>query len=303
MFLRFVTNDCRTGQCVNRREWLRIGTLAGMGLAARSRSRADGPLAASVTKNTERPAGFGRARSVIVLCASGGQSQLETWDPKPDAPAEIRGEFSSISTSVAGVRVCEHLPQIARLANQFTIIRSMSHDDLDHGSALYLSLTGQFHPRKSSNFPPRSDDAPALGAILQRIRPTNRFPYTAINLNGPVLIPDVPSPGQYGGFLGRSFEPMTIGDVTDQSTIFDGLEPHLDLPPKRQAARTTLLNAIDRSRHQFEVDRSAMAMSELYRQAYSLLESPQCRQAFDLTQESDRVRDRFLRRHSSGPTR
>jgi hypothetical protein len=204
MTLRFVTGDSLSDRHLNRREWLRIGTLASIGLGANSRHAVTRALATDAVSGPDRPAGFGRAKSVIVLYASGGQSQLDTWDPKPNAPDGIRGEFSSIATSVAGVRVCEHLPRIARLMDQFSLIRNMSHDDLDHGSATYLSLTGQFHPRKSSNPPPRSDDAPALGAILQRIRPTPLFPYTAVNLNGPILVPELPSPGQYGGFLGRT---------------------------------------------------------------------------------------------------
>ena len=164
MSLRFLTGsgDRSRRPGLDRREWLRIGTLAGLGLGAGSLSPQARLLAANAIPNSDCPAGFGRAKSVIVLCASGGQSQLDTWDPKPDAPDSIRGEFASIATSVTGLRLCEHMPRLARLANQFTIIRSMSHDDLDHGSALYLSLTGQFHPRKSSNFPPRPEDAPAV---------------------------------------------------------------------------------------------------------------------------------------------
>lgn len=276
---------------LTRREWLRIGTLSGLGLGIKPNAlKAD-----NRTTGLDFSAGFGRAKSVIVLFASGGQSQLDTWDPKPDAPEAIRGEFSSISTSIPGVRFCEHMPAIAKLANRFTVIRCMSHDDLDHGSAIYLSLTGQFHPRKSSNLPPRPEDAPALGAILQRIRPNQRFPYSGIHLNGPVLIPDVPSPGQYGGFLGRTFEPLTVGDVTQPSTIMDGLEPLPELPAIRQSARSSLLNTVDHARHQFDMDRPTAAMEELYRQAYLLLQSPRCRQAFNLSQEPERVRDRYGR--------
>ena len=289
---RFLSGD---NPLLDRREWLRIGTLASLGFGTQQQIGTRPSWSREAASRSDRPVGFGRARSVIVLFASGGQSQLETWDPKPDAPDGIRGEFASIATSVAGVRFCEHMPRIAKLANRFSVIRSMSHDDLDHGSAIYLSLTGQFHPRKSSNLPPRPEDAPALGAILQRIQPPQRFPYSAINLNGPVLIPDVPSPGQYGGFLGRTYEPLTIGDVTHSSTILDGLDPLPDLPLVRQSARSSLLEAFDQSRRQFGGDRSTRAMSELYRQAHLLLESPRCRQALDLSREPDRVRDRYGR--------
>lgn len=294
MSLGFYTADDQSPWCINRREWLRLGSLSGLTLGATG-IVGSSPLHADSTSTNERPPGFGRAKSVIVLHASGGQSQLDMWDPKPLAPEGIRGEFASIATSVPDVRFCEHLPQVARLANRFTVLRTMSHDDLDHGSAIYLSLTGQFHPRKSSNLPPRPEDAPAIGAILQRIQPPQRFPYSAINLNGPVLIPAVPSPGQYGGFLGRNYEPLTMGDVTDPSTVLAGLESQPELPVVRQSARTTLLQAFDEARQHFEADRSTNAMSELYRQAYSMLSSPRCRHAMDLSQEPDRVRDRYGR--------
>ncbi|MCH7689106.1 MAG: DUF1501 domain-containing protein, partial [Planctomycetes bacterium] len=79
------------------------------------------------------------------------QSHLDLWDPKPDAPREIRGAFQPIPTSVPGTFLCEHMPRIAKLADRYTIVRSMSHEDLDHGSAFYLSMTGQYHARRSSN--------------------------------------------------------------------------------------------------------------------------------------------------------
>src|SRR5215217_2202145 len=86
--------------------------------------------------------GVGQAKSVLVVFASGGQSQIDTWDPKPDAPAEVRGIFKPIATRVTGVRVCEHLPKVARLADRYCVLRTISHDDLDHGSACYAALTG-----------------------------------------------------------------------------------------------------------------------------------------------------------------
>ena len=295
MPVRFVSGDSISDRCVDRREWLRIGTLAGLGLGSCPGFPLRDAAAGETPPVLARPPGFGLAKSVIVLHASGGQSQLDTWDPKPDAPDQIRGEFASIATSMPEIRVCEHLPRVAKIADQFTIIRNMSHDDLDHGSATYLSLTGQFHPKKLSNELPRPGDAPALGAIFQRIRPAERFPYAAVHLNGPVLIPNIPSPGQYGGFLGRNYEPLTVGDVTDASKVLVGMEPRPELPTVRQSARTSLLEAIDQTRRQLETDRPSLAMNELYRQAHSLLASPKCRQAFDLSREPDTVRERYGR--------
>src|SRR4051812_28662792 len=125
----------------SRRDWLR---LAGLGLPLLPW------LARRARAASARPSpGFGKAKSVILVYTSGGQSQLDTWDPKPAAPEEIRGAFHTIPTALPGVRVCEHLPRLARMADRYTILRSVSHDDTDHGSATYLALTGQFHPRKT----------------------------------------------------------------------------------------------------------------------------------------------------------
>jgi hypothetical protein len=223
----------------------------------------------------------------------GGMSQLDSWDPKPDAPAEIRGEFRSFPSTVPGTRLCEHLPLLARLADRFALVRSMSHDDFDHGSASYLALTGQFHPRKSSNPPPTANDFPTLAAVLQRVRPTDHFPYTAVHLNGPLLTPREAGPGQFGGFLGRASEPLVLGDVTDSSRTLPGLQPQSDLPGIRLQDRFALLQAVDSQVTTWGNDRRLLERNQLYRQAFEFLASPRYRQVFDLTQEPDRVRQRY----------
>jgi hypothetical protein len=275
---------------ISRRQCLRLGSLAGLGLIAPSVAS----LQAAGTSSARAP-GFGRAKSVILVYASGGQSQLDTWDPKPDAPAEIRGQFQAIATSVPGTFVCEHMPRLARLAERYTIVRSMTHDDLDHGSASYLALTGQFHPRKSSNPPPQPTDYPTYGAILKRVRPSQRFPYTAIHVNGPALIPTNEAPGQFGGFLGREFEPLVLGDVTQHRDPLPGLDPAPELPPVRIDSRRSLLESLDRACRQLESARPMLEMNTLYRQAFEVLAAPQCRAAFDLAAEPQQVRDRYGR--------
>ncbi len=165
--IRFIIQDksSHSRHVVNRREWLRIGGLTGLGLAGLVAS--PGPIARASALPQTFP-GRGRAKSVILIYANGGQSQFETWDPKPDAPAEIRGAFGAIGTAVPGTFLSEHLPMLAAMANRYALVRSVSHDDVDHGSATYLALTGRYHPRKSSNPPPGPDDFPTLGAVLTR---------------------------------------------------------------------------------------------------------------------------------------
>jgi hypothetical protein len=261
----------------SRRDWLRFSlpALAAGGFARAKEKQGGGP-------------GFGRAKSVLVVFTSGGQSQLDTWDPKPGAPEEIRGAFGSVQTGVPGLRVCEHLPRLAALANQYTILRSMTHDDLDHGSACYLALTGQFHSRKSSNPPPRPTDFPALGAVLTRMRLAKHFPYTAMHVNGPLLTPKEEGPGQYGGFLGRASEPAELGNVTQSDRLLESLDLPRDVSAARLARRRDLLGKLD-------PDASA---DPLTRQAFELVNAPQVRTALDLEREPGRVRDRFGRDRS-----
>ena len=235
-----------------------------------------------------RTPGFGRAKSVLVVFTSGGQSQLDTWDPKPGAPAEIRGEFGTTQTSVPGLRVCEHMPRLAALANRYAVLRSMTHDDLDHGSACYLALTGQFHQRKSSNPPPRPTDFPALGAVLTRLRPARHFPHTAMHINGPLLAPKEESPGQYGGFLGRAYEPAELGNVTEAERLLESLDLPRDVNPARLARRRDLLEQLDRGAN----------ADPLTRQAFELVNAPKVRAALDLQREAGRVRDRYGRDRS-----
>lgn len=273
--LRFLTP-------MNRREWLRLGTLAGLTL----------PRALAAPVRSTLP-GFGKAKSVLVVFAGGGQSQLDTWDPKPNAPAEVRGSFGTIATALPGVRVCEHMPMIARRLDRCTLVRSMSHDDLDHGSACYLSLTGQFHPRKSSNPIPKPSDYPVLGSIVQRVRPARGLPYSAALLNGPLLAPELVSAGQYPGLLGRAYEPLQLGDVSQGSALLSGLDPRADLPAVRLEKRRSLLQSLEGYQRKLEADAACKEVNVLRAQARKLLASPKSRLAFDLTREPLSVRERY----------
>ncbi|HVS36795.1 MAG TPA: DUF1501 domain-containing protein [Gemmataceae bacterium] len=285
--LRFFADHRSSGGVLTRREWLRIGGLAGLGLLT-------GPGAAAAARPFP---GFGKAKSVLVVFTSGGQSQIDTWDPKPDAPEEIRGAFRPIAASVPGLQICEHLPRVARLAHLYAVVRSVCHDDLDHGTACYLALTGRFHSLKSANPPPRPDDYPTYGAVVRRLRPAGPLPYAAVHVNGPILAPLLPAPGQFAGQLGASFEPLLLGDVTTGDAGIAGLDPTPDLPPMRLDERKSLLEALE------DQDRrpapAGAAMKTLYGEAYRLLSAPGFRRAFRLDQEPEAVRDAYGR-HRSG---
>jgi len=292
--LSFLSQE-KNGPQLRRREWLRIGGLAGMNWALPGLIPQRSVVADSIASQAP---GFGRAKSVIVVFASGGQSQLDMWDPKPDAPQEVRGAFGTIGTAIPGVRFCEHMPQIAKIADRLSIVRSMSHEDLDHGTAFYLSMTGRYHRRKSGNPLPSSEDLPCHGAILQRVRPSQKFAQTAIHLNGPALVPFLDAPGQFGGFLGKGYDPLTLGDVTSDEIAVPALLPHADLPPVRMQSRKSLLSAVEHNMKAMENQKSALDKYALYQQAFDMLSRQNAREAFDLSKESDALRDRYGRNRS-----
>ncbi len=274
--LRFLSRLEPAGFAPSRRDWLRIAL---PGLLATGSLGAGAPLKA-------------RAKSVLVVFTSGGMSQLDTWDPKPNAPEEIRGAFGSIQTSVPGLRFGEHLPRLAKLAKHFTVLKSMTHDDSDHGSACYWALTGQPHSRKSSNPRPSPTDYPTLGAVIHRVRPSDRFPHTAMHVNGPLLAPVEVGPGQTGGFLGRGYDPIDFGNVTDGSDILRGLTRPADISAERANERRSLADKLD---GRAKLWPGASGQSEVLRKTHELLDSPRTRDAFDLLKEPAELRDRYGR--------
>ena len=273
---------------MRRREWLNMtssSSFAFLGEVLRRRS--------ARASEGSALAGFGRAKSVLVIFASGGQSQLETFDPRPDAPLEVRGEFGAIESSVPGTFLCEHLPRLAKLANRYAIVKSMSHDDLDHGSAMYLTLTGQYHQRLSSNPPPRETDHPYFGSVLEQLRPRSKFLRTSVLVNGPALVPFEPGPGQFAGLLGRRFDSLVIGDMTSDQPAIPGLERLEEINPQRHAIRRQLLNQLEQTRSQ--AAQRTIDMQTLYQQAYEMLDRPAAREALDMNAEPAAIRERYGR--------
>ena len=280
---------------LTRRQWLQFGSLLGLrGLAT---------AAACGESPTAKLPGFDRAKSVIVVFTSGGQSQIDLWDPKPNAPLDVRGEFQQISTAVPGIQFTEHLPRVAKVADRLTVLRSLSHQDVDHGSAVYLTLTGQYHAQRSGNPPPRPEDLPTFGAVLQRVKAEQhqpkKFLYDAIHLNGPIQMPVLLAPGQNSGLLGKDFDPLVLGDVRASGQILPGLAPQDEWSQVRLSQRLTLKEQLDSHARNLEQNRRALDMNLLYRQAYEMLATPQARAAFDLDAEPDSIRNRYGR-HRSG---
>ena len=200
----------RTAHGMSRREMIRVGglSMSGVALSDLLTRQASAESSASIP----RTAGFGRAKRCIILYLSGGHPQHDMFDPKPDAPAEIRGEFGTIETSVPTLRFGEHCPLSAKLMNQMALIRSMNHTHNDHGRGSYWMFTGYMYPGSVPDVNSMSrQDMPHMGSCLAKLAPGSgpMFPF--------IIVPhrmDVAGgrrAGQFAGMLGPKFDPMLTG--------------------------------------------------------------------------------------------
>lgn len=285
-------HDSGTALCDGwtRREWLRLGGLSLVGLSLPALLRAQQAAAATGRSG-------GKARACIVLFHLGGPPQHETWDPKPDAPAEIRGPYKPIATNVPGIQVGELMPRTARHLDKIAVLRAVSTNDNAHSSSGYWMLTGRPHvPTNSENAKPGApNDWPAMGAILRRIRPEGKGLPTAMT------IPDhiwntggIPWPGQDGGFLGRSADPWLIHcDPSSPDFQIPGVSLPAEVSPLRLEGRRSLLHQFDEHLDQQEKSGTLARYTGQVQQAFTLLRAGAARRAFDLDQEPAKVRDRY----------
>jgi hypothetical protein len=228
-------------------------------------------------------------RSCILIVQYGGASHIDSLDPKPGAPEEIRGPYKPIATSVPGLRVCELLPRLARVADRCCLIRSLTHHSVDHSEAMHFAMTGNSRPD-----PGHVDDTPYFGSVLAKLRPTTRAvpPYVFINTN-------YEARHRTGGFLGGAYGPLRTG--TDEGypsepvyrvTAFDPAE---GVSQARLVARCRLLPSLDRPDSPVGRSEAAQDFRRLRERAWDLVTAPAARQAFDLEREPDKRRDRYGR--------
>lgn len=231
-----------------------------------------------------------KQKSVIFIVPWGGPAQMDTLDPKPDAPEEVRGEFRPIATKVTGLRICEHLPKLAAMADRFAVVQSLSHAITAHNPATYYALTGHIPTRMSELASPERNDWPALGAVLARDAPPVAGAPGYVVEPAPMVEKGVAAGGQHAGFLGTRYDPLVVSaDPSSPEFAVPDLAPAPDLTPNRLTERRGLLA-------QLEARRSAPQSTDGYReQAYDLLGAATSRRAFDLTREPERTRDRYGR--------
>ena len=291
----------------SRRDILRVGGagMFGLSLAPMLQLRAH----ASATAHHGGP-GWGKAKSIILIYLQGGPSHLDLWDPKEhDAvPDNVRSSFKNISTKIPGVKFTEVLPQLAQVNDRFTMIRSMSYSPnglFNHTAAIYQMMTGYTTDQVSPSGqlePPSPKDFPNFGSNLIKLKPVSEPMLPFVMLPRPLQESNVVGKGGSAGFLGKAFDPYTLypdGDDMKMDKMdhirVDDLKMRPNMFAQRLERRARLRELVSRSAQEIEKAVANEKLDQYYSQALGLILSGRAREAFDLSQEEDALRDRYGR--------
>ncbi len=273
---------------LSRRKLLQVGGMGMLGLNMPQILRA-----AEASKQSGGPKA--RAKSVIFLFQWGGPSQLDMFDMKPDAPDGVRGPFKPISSSMVGEPVCEHLPKTSQIMHKVTLIRTMTHRMTNHNSAGYYALSGHAPATDDQRLRDSPELFPAYGSVVDRLAPASHelptfvaYPYTISD--GSI------TPGQHASFLGKTHDPLLFtNDPNDDNFRL----PELSLPAgvslERLDRRRELQKIVDRQTRLLDQSAAAGGMDAYYDRALAMLGSERVRKAFDLSSESNVVREAYGR--------
>lgn len=236
-----------------------------------------------------------RAKSVIFLFQWGGPSHVDSFDMKPDAPDGYRSHYQPISTSVPGMQVCEHLPETAKVMHRVAQIRTLHHTMNNHNSAGYTALTGVEPPIDDQRLRDSVDLFPAYGSVVDAVAPVSSTMPTFVSF--PYRIADGSvTPGQRASFLGQDHDPLFIpNDPNSDDFELSQLSIPAGVSMRQLADRRRLQQLINRQ--QEELDRSAAArgLDAYYERALNMLNSPDVRNAFDISKEDDSLREAYGR--------
>jgi hypothetical protein len=278
---------------ITRRELLQVGYsgLLGIGLTSLPSLRA-------ASKEADRSsAGSSRnPKSVIIVFLTGAASHLDTFDMKPDAPAELRGEFKPIASKVPGLVVCEHLPRLAARADRYALVRSLSHHENNHLVATHHVLTG--HPQPGAFFDKTAsrDDWPCYSSTLDHLRPRHDGVPTGVNL--PTFLNEGPLvwPGQHAGFLGPRHDPWQITRTTKSpDPRGDGLRLARGIELERLSNRQALLEEVNHLQDRLVDAAACRQLSSEQHAAISMLTSGRVARAFEMDREPIAVREHYGR--------
>lgn len=270
---------------VNRRQLLQVGGLGLLGL------NLPGFLRAAESSRGRK----GKAKAVIFLHQFGGPSHLDTFDVKPGAPDNIRGELKPIATRIPGVQFCELLPRMAQIADKFTLLRSLNHTSKNHNSATYYSLTGHAPPLDDIRLRDTPELFPAYGSVVDTLSPAKGGMPTFVAF--PHILRDGSiTPGQHASFLGKAHSPLLITEDPNEPTFrLPELSLPADLSPERLDNRKQVMRLIDEQTELMETSVTAKGIDKFYEKALGMLTVPSIRKAFDLSAEPEAVRERYGR--------
>jgi hypothetical protein len=236
----------------------------------------------------------GSARSVILLWLWGGPAQLDTWDPKPDAPLEYRGPFATIPTRIPGVRFGELFPKIAGVAHRLAVLRSLHTQSNDHGVAGTIGLTGSATGAVALGGRAGQGTArPATGAVVARSRGFRQPVPPYMVIGGRLHQGRRPVIGEGGGTLGSLYDPFRLEYDPELGTRIPALQLPDNLTPERLGDRRTLLQALDLANRRLDDAHSVRALEDYRTHALAMLTSPEARRMFDLAQEQPHMAERY----------
>jgi hypothetical protein len=278
---------------VTRREALQVGYSGLMGLALPG-LLAHRAAASAVRGSTSHPTP--RCKSVVIVFLTGAASHHDTFDMKPEAPAEIRGEFKPVGTSVPGIHICEHLPRLAARADKYAIVRALSHRDNNHLMSTHHVLTGTQQPGGFFDKVASRDDWPCYAAGVAHLRPRSDGIPAGVNLPTFLMEGPLTWPGQHAGFLGPKFDPWQItGDPNKPDFRVDNLTLASGMDLDRFQNRHVLLEELNRQQRRLEQLSETRRLSDQQELAFTMLTSSRLAEAFDLNREPGEVRERYGR--------
>jgi len=294
------SNQVRLCDGVGRRDFLRLGGLGAMGLQASSLLQARETQAAP-----NGPGGklYGKAKKCILLHLWGAPPHQDTFDMKPNAPAEVRGEFMPIASQVPGIQVSDHLPLISRHTDKFTIVRSVHHKEGDHQAAAHDMLTGNRYLWLDPLNSAKRSDYPNIGAVLAKMKPADKglpqyvqLPCLLQTNSGKIV------PGQNAGYLGKTYDPFLISALSNYAPLHDpgfrtfvpdSIRPYPQMTPVRWRGRQRLRQALDQRLAAADRNREVQAFDSYSQRAFDMISSPRSRKAFNLNEENEKTRRRY----------
>jgi hypothetical protein len=282
---------------ITRRELLQVGYsgLLGIGLSSLLSQRCE----AAEARRAQRGASA-KPKSLILVFLTGAPSHIDMFDLKPDAPAEVRGEFKPIASKVLGVSICEHLPRLAARADKYALVRSLSHRENNHLVATHHVLTG--HPQPGAFFDKVAsrDDWPCYSSALDYLRPRHDGIPSGINLPTFLMEGPLTWPGQHAGLLGPRHDPWQVTRDPNRSDFrVDSLRLAPGIAVDRLSDRQTLLDQFNRQQERVVDSAVGRRLSDQQKLAFSILTSGKVARAFEMDQEPVAVRDRYGR-HAFG---